>query len=67
MEKWRTNNIYKFKAGELVFEKVRPSQSLIVTRVAAHLYYCQVASNLHRKELVYFENELSLCAHLSGS
>ncbi len=49
-----------FLEGELVVERVRPGQLLIVARHAMQLYYCKVAENTKRKELVYSESELAL-------
>jgi len=47
-----------FKEGEVVYERIRPAQKLIVKRYASNLYYCQAEESTHRKELVYKEREL---------
>lgn len=49
----------KYKQGDVVYERVRPSQRLIVGRYAANLYYCKDEANPKSKELVYFERELN--------
>lgn len=48
----------KFKKGEVVKERIRPSQKLIITRHINKLYYCKIEENPNLKELVYFEREL---------
>ena len=48
----------KYKAGEVVFERIFPDKKLIVSRYSDKLYYCRTFENLKRKELVYFEREL---------
>lgn len=48
----------KFKEGEEVYERIRPGQTLIISRYFKGIYYCKVAENLKRKELIYFEREL---------
>lgn len=48
----------KYKPGDVVYERIRPFQKLIVGRYAASLYYCKDGTNPKRKELVYFEREL---------
>ena len=48
----------KYKNGEVVFDRIRPSQKLIVSHYFDKLYYCKVQENLNRKRLVYFEREL---------
>lgn len=52
----RTN---KFKAGEIVYERIRPTQKLIVGSCINNLYYCKLKEFPKRKELVYFERELA--------
>ncbi len=53
----------KYKEGDIVNERVRPSQKLIVSRLFNKLYYCKVHENPRRKELVFFERELKLDAN----
>ena len=47
-----------YKAGQIVSERVRPNQQLIVNRCNHNMYYCKVAENPKRKELVYLERDL---------
>lgn len=49
----------KFKNGEVVYEKIRPLQKLFVSKLQSGLYYCKVEEDKSRKELVYFERDLS--------
>lgn len=48
----------KFKEGEVVYDRSRPSQKLIVRRFVSNVYYCKVTDNTTLKDLVYFEREL---------
>jgi hypothetical protein len=48
----------KFKEGEEVYDRIRPSQKLIISRYIKGVYYCKTVENPHRKELIYFEREL---------
>jgi uncharacterized protein YodC (DUF2158 family) len=48
----------KFKVGEMVAERIRPAQKLIVKRQAYNVYYCKMIEDLSRKELVFHEREL---------
>lgn len=48
----------KFKEGEEVCERIRPAQKLIISRYFKGIYYCKMAEDLRRKELIYFEREL---------
>lgn len=48
----------KFKEGEEVYDRIRPSQKLIISRYFKGIYYCKVEENLRRKELIYLEREL---------
>ncbi len=47
-----------YKEGEVVYERIRPAQKLIIKRYACNLYYCQAEESTNRKELVYQEREL---------
>jgi hypothetical protein len=49
----------KFKSGEIVAERIRPSLKLIVNRYANGIYYCLTEERRSKKELVYFERELA--------
>lgn len=48
----------KFKEGEIVIEKIRPQQRLLISKRQLGLYYCKVEEDKSRKELVYFERDL---------
>ncbi|HEY5747362.1 MAG TPA: hypothetical protein VIU12_14890 [Chryseolinea sp.] len=48
----------KFKEGEIVFERIRPTNKLIIVRRDNGLYYCRPSSGLRRKDLVYMERDL---------
>jgi len=48
----------KFKADEIVYERVRPLQKLVVRNYDGLLYYCIPQEQNHRKALVFFEREL---------
>lgn len=48
----------KYKEGEEVYDRIRPGQTLIISRYFRGIYYCKVAENPQRKELIYFEREL---------
>ncbi len=47
-----------FKEGEEVYERIRPNQKLIISRYFKGIYYCKVAENPNRKELIYHAKEL---------
>lgn len=49
----------KFKAGEVVYERVRPSQKLIISNHVGLIYYCRDKQHPNRKHLVFFERELA--------
>jgi len=48
----------KYKIGEIVSERIRPSMKLIVNRYVDGIYYCFIQERNSKKELVYFEREL---------
>lgn len=48
----------KFKEGDEVYERIRPSQKLIISRYFKGIYYCKDVENLRKKDLIYFEREL---------
>ena len=54
-----------YKAGDVVYERIRPTQKLIVKRYASNMYYCQAEENSHRKELVFQERELMSTKNIS--
>lgn len=49
----------KYKPGEIVRERIRPSLKLIVSRYNNGIYYCLTQERVSKKELVYFERELT--------
>lgn len=59
MQEFTTTIENKFKQGDVVYERIRPSQRLVVGHYAANLYYCKDESNPKSKALVYFERELT--------
>jgi len=48
----------KYKSGEIVSERVRPSMKLMVNRYVNGIYYCFIQDRNSKKELVYLEWEL---------
>jgi hypothetical protein len=48
----------KYKSGEIVSERIRPSMKLIVSRYVNGIYYCLIQERSCKKELVYLEWEL---------
>lgn len=50
--------VNKYKEGEVVYERTRPMQKLIVRRFLSNVYYCKPMDALKSKDLVYFEREL---------
>jgi hypothetical protein len=48
----------KFKKGEIVYDRVRPTQKLIIRNQVGQIYYCMDEEHPHRKELVFFERDL---------
>jgi hypothetical protein len=48
----------KFKEGDVVVERTRPTQKLVVGRFLNQIYYCRAQENSNQKELVYFERDL---------
>jgi uncharacterized protein YodC (DUF2158 family) len=48
----------KYKAGEIVKERIRPSQKLLVKRYFDGMYYCAILEHASLKLLVFFEREL---------
>lgn len=49
---------HKFKKGEVVIEKTRPTNRLIISRFDNGMYYCKAEEGMERKELVYLERDL---------
>jgi hypothetical protein len=57
----------KFKEGQEVFDAVHPNQKLVIRRHYNRIYYCKVIDDPTRKELAYFERELTAKAPVLGS
>ena len=49
----------KFKNGEVVIERIRPSLKLVVSRYVNGIYYCIAQEYTDKKEHVYLERELA--------
>ncbi len=49
----------KYKEGQIVYSKTEPNLKLMVRRYVSRIYYCKIVEDPTRKELVYFERELS--------
>lgn len=50
----------RFKIGDTVCAKVRPSIMLVVKLYAKRIYYCTIPDDPRAAELVYFDRELKL-------
>jgi hypothetical protein len=48
----------KYKLGDIVSEKTRPSQKMVIERHADGIYYCRLIEAPNRKALVYLERDL---------
>ena len=49
----------KYIEGQEVYSISNPSVKLVVRRYVDRIYYCKVQSDPKKKELVYFERELT--------
>lgn len=49
----------KYKVGDVVFAKVNPKLRLIISAHKDRIYYCKIEDEPERKELAYFERELT--------
>ncbi len=49
----------KFKDGEIVYERIRPNQKLVVKRFFKGVYHCTADERTNGKELFYFEGDLA--------
>lgn len=49
----------KYKKGDIVFERIRPTQKLTVKEVLYNVYYCQPEES-KKRELVFLEHDLGL-------
>lgn len=50
----------KYKEGEIVFERIRPMQKLMIKRRVGTIYYCVALDQLFKKQLVFFERDLTI-------
>jgi hypothetical protein len=48
----------KYKAGEVVCERIHPTQILIISKFLNGIYYVRATNRKSRKELVFLETEL---------
>lgn len=48
----------KYKAGEVVYERIRPNQKLVVRRSVGRVYYCMFPDDPKRKDLAFFERDI---------
>lgn len=48
----------KFKEGDVVVDRSRPTQKLVIERYLDQIYYCKDQENPKLKELVYLERDL---------
>lgn len=48
----------KFKEGEIVYERIRPHQQLIVSTSTGNVYSCLARERPERKPLIFFGREL---------
>ncbi|MFD2561215.1 hypothetical protein [Aquimarina rubra] len=48
----------KFKPGDTVYDKANPEVKLIVRLYYRRIYYCKLAEDPEKKEVVFFEREL---------
>jgi len=49
----------KYKEGQVVHANENPGLKLVIRRYVDRIYYCKVQEDLTRKELAYFERQLS--------
>ena len=57
----------KYKNGEVVFDRIRPSQKLIIRGYSNSVYYCMPHEDRNRRELVYFERDLMAATNVAKS
>jgi len=56
----------RFEDGDVVFERIRPSQKLIISSFANGLYYCKLLGCRVKRTFVYFERELGSATTATG-
>ena len=49
----------KYNEGQEVYSHSNPSVKLVVRRYVDRIYYCRIQSDPEKKDLVYFERELT--------
>jgi len=55
----KKNNMTKrYKKGDLVYAKVRPSVLLVVRLYIRKIYHCAIQNDSTANELLYFDSEL---------
>lgn len=54
----KNTKTHRYKKGDLVFAKVRPSVVLVVQLYVRKVYYCAISNNPAENELVYLDSEL---------
>ena len=52
----------KYNDGEVVFDRIRPNQKLVINSYSNKIYYCTPQEERAQKQLVYFERELKTYA-----
>lgn len=58
-------SVSKYKPGEIVIERIRPSQKMIIEYYADRVYYCKLQEAPHRKAIAYMEKDLSAVSILA--
>ena len=54
--------VAKYKMGEIVIERIRPTNKMIIVRLDNGVYYCRpTCGGRRRKDLVYLERDLTEC------
>jgi hypothetical protein len=54
--------VAKYKMGEIVIERIRPTNKMIIVRWDNGVYYCRPTwGGQRRKDLVYLERDLTEC------
>jgi hypothetical protein len=48
----------KYKTGEVVCERIHPTQKLIISRFLNGIYYAKIMGQKARKELVFLEKDI---------
>jgi hypothetical protein len=48
----------KFKEGEIVVDRIRPNQPLVIKKIDGNIYHCTIVNQPHRSTLFYFEKDI---------